>query len=161
MHHPAALLDMHQRTQRQFAALIAHCGTLAAEDWNRPLDGFGYETLRLQIHHAIGGQRYWLGVLYDRMDVDDDDADFPTMDSLDNFRERIAAAVDDYLRAASPEMLNTSRECTTWGDKRRRIVPANVILRTITHFHHHQGQISAMCRLLGKPVPAGLDFPLD
>jgi len=31
-------------------------------------------------------------------------------------------------------------------------------MRTLTHFFHHQGQIAAMCRLLGKPV-SGLDYP--
>jgi uncharacterized damage-inducible protein DinB len=35
-----------------------------------------------------------------------------------------------------------------------------VLLRTITHLYHHIGQVSAMCRLLGKPIP-GSDFPPD
>ncbi|MBK9305322.1 MAG: hypothetical protein IPM94_16040 [bacterium] len=30
----------------------------------------------------------------------------------------------------------------------------------LTHVFHHQGQLTAMCRLLGRPSE-GLDYPLD
>ncbi len=40
------------------------------------------------------------------------------------------------------------------------IFPAHVILRTQTHLFHHMGQITAMCRLLGHPIPPGIDFPV-
>jgi uncharacterized damage-inducible protein DinB len=32
-------------------------------------------------------------------------------------------------------------------------------MRTMTHIYHHQGQVTAMCRLLGRPVN-GLDYPI-
>jgi len=56
--------------------------------------------------------------------------------------------------------LNTPREMTTWGDERVLLVPAHVVLRTQTHVFQHAGQVAAMARLLGRPVPAGLDLPL-
>ena len=40
------------------------------------------------------------------------------------------------------------------------LAPAHVILRTQTHVFHHMGQLAAMCRLLGHPIPQGMDFPL-
>lgn len=160
MHTPSALLDVHARAQRNFAGLIAHCSTLAPGDWDRPLDGFGYETIRLQLHHAIGAQRYWLGVLEGRMDLDGDEADFPTVEAMEAFRARTASAVDAYLARVPEEDLYARRECTVYGGKQRMLVPAHVLLRTITHLYHHIGQVAAMCRLVGKPIP-GFDFPLD
>ena len=49
---------------------------------------------------------------------------------------------------------------TTWGDRKMRLAPARVIVRTQTHVFQHQGQIAAMCRILGRPIPSGLDFPV-
>ncbi|MEE8304044.1 MAG: hypothetical protein V3S24_16600, partial [Candidatus Tectomicrobia bacterium] len=57
--------------------------------------------------------------------------------------------------------LNIRRTMTTWGDKEIEVVPVHVLLRTQTHIFQHQGQVAAMSRLLGRPVPAGLDFPLS
>ena len=39
------------------------------------------------------------------------------------------------------------------------LLPALVFMRPFTHNYHHQGQVAAMCRLLGHPTPP-LDFPL-
>jgi uncharacterized damage-inducible protein DinB len=40
-------------------------------------------------------------------------------------------------------------------------VPALIFVRTTVHIYQHQGQVLAMCRLLGRPGPGNLDFPLD
>jgi len=54
MYTPEALLDLQERTHRNLAALLDHCRELDAEQLNRELPGFGYPTVRLQLHHAIG-----------------------------------------------------------------------------------------------------------
>lgn len=92
--------------------------------------------------------------------VDDDEADHASIDALRAFRERVAGETLAHLRAASDAELNAPRELTTWGGKRVELVPAQVVIRTQTHVFQHQGQVSAMVRLLGHPVPAGLDYPL-
>ena len=140
--------------------MIAHCQELGPEELSRELEGFGYPSVRLQLHHAIGAQKYWIGVLEGRMDVDENDSDYPTVDSLEAYRQEIFGLTGNYLRSASVEELNTPRTLVTWGDKEVELTPAHVVLRTLMHVYHHQGQIAAMCRLFGKPIPAGLDFPL-
>jgi uncharacterized damage-inducible protein DinB len=91
-----------------------------------------------------------------------EDADHPTVEELEEHRRRVAGATDDYLRHASEEELNTPREMWTWPGKMRTLVPARIFMRTLTHIFQHQGQMLAMCRLLGLPGPdGGLDFPLD
>jgi uncharacterized damage-inducible protein DinB len=160
MHTSAALLDLHERTHRNLRALLEHCRTLDADELNRDLPGFGYPTVRLQLHHMIGAEEYWIGVLNGVVEADDNDADFPTIDTLVAWRDRVSAATVAWLRGVDPALLNTAHPHQTWGGRERTLAPAHVVLRTQTHLYHHQGQVTAMCRLLGKPV-GGLDFPLD
>ena len=155
-----ALLDLHERAHRNLRALLDHCRTLDADELNRDLPGFGYPTVRLQLHHMIGAQEYWIGVLNGVVQVDDNDADFPTIDTLAAWRARVFAATESWLRGVDPAALNTARPHRMWGGRERTLAPAHVVLRTQTHLYQHQGQVTAMCRLMGKPI-GGLDFPLD
>ena len=70
-----ALLSVHRRAHRNLADLLAHCRTLPVGEPDRPLEGFGYPSVRLQLHHAIGAEEYWVGVLNGVILVDEDDAD--------------------------------------------------------------------------------------
>lgn len=160
MYTAAALLDLHERAHRNLRALLDHCRTLDADELNRDLPGFGYPTVRLQLHHMIGAEEYWIGVLNGVVEADDNDADFPTIDTLVAWRSRVFAATESWLLAVDPALLNTARPHQTWGGRERTFAPAHVVLRTQTHLYQHQGQVTAMCRLMGKPV-GGLDFPLD
>lgn len=152
------LLDIHERAHRNLAGLITHCGSLDARAIDQELDGFGYPSIRRQLHHAISAERYWIGVLEGRIDADEDDPDYPTLESLEALRVAVFAATERYLRGAGPDELNRPRAMTTWGGRERTLTPAHVVLRTVMHLYHHQGQVLAMCRLLGRPGE-GLDYP--
>lgn len=161
MYSAATLRDMHERTHRSLARLIQHCETVTLEELDRELEGFGYATVHLQLEHMIGAQEYWLHVIrgsYREEEVDG--PGHPTVAAIEEYRRQVADELEEYLEQASPEELNTAREMLTWPDKRRSLVPARVIVRTLTHIYQHQGQVLAMCRLLGRPGPAGLDFPI-
>jgi uncharacterized damage-inducible protein DinB len=160
MHNSESLLDLHERAHLNLTALLAHCHGLSGEELNRELTGFGYPSVRLQLHHGIGAEKYWIGVLEGRIDAEDDDPDYPTVESLEVYRKEVFAATEAYLRASSAEELNTPRPMMTWGNRERVLIPAHVVLRTVTHLYHHQGQIVAMCRLLGKPC-TGVDYPIE
>ncbi len=112
---------------------------LSPEQRDRELPGFGYPSVRLQIHHLIGAEEYWIGVLQGKFEVEDNDAAYPTMAALEEYRAQVAQATDAYLSTASESELNTSREMVTWQGKKRLLVPAHVVLRTLTHIYHHQG----------------------
>ena len=155
-----ALLDLHERAHRSLGELLTHCRGLTADELNRELDGFGYPSVRLQLHHEIGAEKYWIGVLEGRIDADEDAPDYPTIESLEAYRREVFSVTEGYLRAATRQELNTARPMTTWGGGERVLIPSHVFLRTQTHLFHHQGQVVAMCRLLGKPV-AGMDYPID
>jgi uncharacterized damage-inducible protein DinB len=159
LHTPHALRDAHRRAHHCLTALLAHCRDFSPEELRRELAGVGYPTVLGQLHHVIGAERYWLGVLEGRIDADDDSPAYPTVEALEALRARVGAATDAYLQAASVEELNAARPMMTWGQRERVLAPAQVILRILTHIFHHQGQLAAMCRLLGRPV-GGVDYPI-
>jgi uncharacterized damage-inducible protein DinB len=160
MHTGKSLLDIHERAHRNLKGLLDHCHQFSPEELNRTIEGFGYPTVRLQLHHEIGAEKYWVSVLERRMDADENDSDYPTVASLETYRREVGDVTERYLRAVSTEELNSPQTMITWGNRERLLIPAQVILRTQVHYYHHQGQILAMCRLLGKPGGA-LDYPID
>jgi uncharacterized damage-inducible protein DinB len=152
------LLDVHERSHRCLAKLMEHCRALTPEELNREIEGFGYPSIRLQLHHELGAERYWLSVIQGAMILDDDDPAYPTIESLEALRRDVFAATQRYLRGASVIELNTPRTMKTWRGE-RALVPAHIMVRVSVHLFHHQGQILALCRLLGKPGE-GFDYPL-
>ena len=159
MYTTEALADILERSQRSLVKMMGHCAALPQAEFDRELAGFGYPTVRLQLHHVIGAEEYWVGVLQGRVEADMDDAGFPTVAALDTYRERVSAATRSWLAAVSAAELNRARPMLTWGDREQVLVPARVILRTQTHIYQHLGQVVAMCRMLGRPAE-GMDFPL-
>ncbi|MCB9893719.1 MAG: DinB family protein [Planctomycetes bacterium] len=157
---PDGLLDLHQRTHTSLQKLVDHCSGFSADELARELEGFGYPSIRHQLHHVIGAEHYWLGVLRGEILVDEDPADMADIGALRAYRERVVAKTVAYLQTADETELNTRRRVTAWGPREIEVVPAHVILRTQTHIFQHQGQVAAMARLLGRPIPPGLDFPL-
>lgn len=160
MYNSEGLIEFHRRAHQSLIKLMEHCRRFNSEEISRELEGFGYPTLRLQLHHIIGAQKYWIGVLEGRIDVDDNISDYPTIEKLMEYRQEVYSATAQYLRGASPDELNTARPMMTWGNKEKVLIPAQVFMRTLTHIYHHQGQVAAMCRILGKPIEPGMDYPI-
>jgi uncharacterized damage-inducible protein DinB len=160
MNGPESLVEFHRRCHQSFSRLLDHGESLTEEELHRKLEGFGYPTVQLQIHHVIAAERYWLGVLQGRIDVDEDEDQYPDISRLKRFREETAGECERYLRGSSSAELSEPRELITWGGQRKVLVPAHVMIRTQVHIFHHQGQILAMCRLLGKPAN-GFDYPME
>lgn len=160
MFNAEGLLEFCRRAHHSFEKLIEHCQCLNDDEFNRKFEGFGYPTIKLQLHHAIGARKYWIGVLQGRMDVDDDPDDLFSIDDMIAYHKSVLQTTEKYLHSASPEELNTARPMTTWGNIEKSLIPAHVVIRTLTHLYHHQGQVAAMCRLMNKPVAPGMDYPI-
>ena len=156
----AILSEFHKRAHTSFAMMLKHCRELTDDELNRQIDGFGVSTVRLQFHHQIGAERYWISVLKGRMDVEDDSDRYLTIDAMNEFRLKVFTTTEEYLNTASEDELITPRKMMTWGNKERILVPTHVFMRTLTHIYHHHGQIAAMCRIMGKPIPLGMDYPV-
>ena len=86
----------------------------------------------------------------------------PDLAAVEKFREETAAITRAYLEAATEAELNTVREMVSDPGQTRQLRPADVIMRVVTHIFHHQGQVLAMCRSVGKPNDThDLDYPVD
>jgi uncharacterized damage-inducible protein DinB len=153
------LLDIHERAHRNLKGYLSHARTLDPAAIDRKMLEFNGASVRLQLHHAVGAEKYWIGVLQGRVDADEDAHLYPTIESLEEYREVTFAATQEYLRNAPAEELNIPRSMISWHGEEQMLYPAHVVMRTITHIYHHQGQIAAMFRLLGSPSP-GFDYPI-
>jgi len=157
------LLEVHERTHRNLESYLAHARTLDPGVIDREMPEFNGASVRLQLHHVIGTEKYWIGVLHGRIDADEDAHLYPTIESLEAYREATSAATEEYLRSASVEELNTARPMTTWRGEELMLYPGHVVMRTITHIYHHQGQVASMFRILGSPIPRtpeDFDYPI-
>jgi uncharacterized damage-inducible protein DinB len=158
MYSREALLDMHERGHRSLAKVLGHCAQFSADEIDRVLPCFDQYTMRLRLHHIIGAEQYWIGVLNGILQDESAD-DYSSIAALQEYRYRIAGITDEYLRSVSPEELNTRRTMIVWGGAQHELMPALIVVRTVTHIYHHLGQVLVMCRMLGRPAE-GMDFPL-
>ena len=142
--------------------LISFCGTLTAEELNRPLPGFGFPTVLRQLAHTIGAEVYWQTVVTRGYSEEARMPALPDVAAIEAFREQTASVTRSYLEGASEAELNTPRVMISDPGQTRLLRPADVIMRVVTHIFNHQGQVLAMCRGMGKPNDAiDLDYPVD
>ena len=156
---PESLLEIHKRAHKSFEVLVLHCLNFSESEINKEFNEYGYSTIRLQLHHIIGAEMYWMGVLKGNINVEDDSPNYPTIDSLEKYRAKTFSVTQDYLLNMSQQELNTPKMLKTWGGNEYNLTPAIVVIRPIVHIFHHAGQISIMCKILKKPAP-GFDFPI-
>jgi len=157
-----SLLDIHGRAHESLRRLIAFCGTLTSEELNQPLSGFGFPTVLRQLEHTIGAEVYWQTVVIQGYSEEVAMPALPDLAAIEAFREQTAARTRAYLDDATGAELNTPRLMISDPGQTRRLRPADVILRVVTHIFNHQGQVLAMCRRIGKPNERiDMDYPVD
>lgn len=162
MYNAELLLDIHARAHESLRRLIEFCGSLTGDELNRPLPGFGFPTILGQLEHTIGAEVYWQTVVTRGYTEEAMTPALRDVADVEAFRQETASVTRSYIARASQAELNSPREMIRDPGQTRRLRPADVILRVVTHIYNHQGQILAMCRTLGKPNRRfDLDYPLD
>lgn len=160
-----SFLVFHARTHAGLTRYLGHCRALTDNQFTQELDGFGIPSLQQQFNHVIGAENYWITVIrveYRHEDyVPSSEREHPTIDSLVAWQEEVASRTRELIGRANDEWLTTPAPFMAWPGEERMLQPQHVLMRVITHNFQHRGQIAAMCRLQGHPVPQGLDFPLD
>ncbi len=163
MYNAETLVDIHARAHASLRGLIAFCGNLTSDELRRPLSGFGFPTVMVQLVHTIDAEVYWQTVLTRGYTEEAVTPETPDLAAIEAFREQTASVTRAYLEAANAAELNTRREMISDPGQTRVYRPADVILRVVTHIFHHQGQILAMCRSQGKPLndTYDIDYSLE
>jgi uncharacterized damage-inducible protein DinB len=144
---------LHAWTHERLVLLIEHANTLSAQDFARPLDGFGQPSVRDQLMHMLGAEERWVLRLQNLPLRAWASADFPTAAPLEPARERVAHQTLAYLERLPNAQLNT-----TLAERPREWIgelqsPGFILHHVLTHAFHHKGQVVAMCRILGHPAP--------
>jgi uncharacterized damage-inducible protein DinB len=162
MYNAETLLDIHARAHESLRRLIVFCGELTDDELRRPLDGFGFPTILRQLEHTIGAEVYWQTVVIRGYTEEASPPDLPDLAAIEAFRQETESVTRSYLQKATEADVNARREMISDPGQTRRLRPADVILRVVTHIFNHQGQVLAMCRALGKPNERhDLDYPVD
>jgi uncharacterized damage-inducible protein DinB len=162
MYDAEGLMDIHARAHESLRRLISYCGTLTTDELHRQLPGFGFPTVLRQLVHTIGAEVYWQTVVTRGYSEEATLPDLPDLAAVEAFREQTACATRSYLERATAAELNTPRQMISDPGQTRRLRPADVIMRVVTHIFNHQGQVLAMCRSIGKPNDRyDLDYPVD
>jgi uncharacterized damage-inducible protein DinB len=162
MYDGLTLLDIHSRAHESLRRLIVFCRNLSDSELRRPLTGFGHPTVWRQLEHTIGAEVYWQTVVTTGYSEEARLPEMRDLDAVEAFRAETASRTRGYLERASGSELNTPRVMISDPGQTRRLRPADVILRIVTHIFNHQGQVLAMCRTLGKPSDRfDLDYPVD
>lgn len=160
MNTKAALLDIHTRTHQSLQKFLGHLEGFSEDELKREFEGFGVGCILAQLDHIIGAEEYWLWVAAEKELPPYEDTPPLPFAELQAKAKSVAQSTRDYIESTSVAELNARRERTVFLGNRVALIPAQIVMRTQTHLFQHFGQISAICRLLGKPIPDGFDFPL-
>src|SRR6476619_5025014 len=109
MYDGESLLDIHGRAHESLRRLIAFCRVLIAEELQRPLPGFGFPTVLVQLEHTIGAEVYWQTVVIQGYSEEVTMPALPDLAAIEAFREQTASRTRAYLDDATGAELNTPR----------------------------------------------------
>jgi len=149
----AGLKMLHAATHSSLDVLLAHLATMPADLLLAELAGFARPNIRDQMFHSIACEIFWMHGLQSLPLPQLSAADYPTVESLAEFKRRAMVETIAYLDRLSPDELNRDlpRVPERWLGPPRS--PAFILHHVLTHAYHHKGQVVAMCRLLGHPAP--------
>ncbi|WP_234400679.1 DinB family protein [Virgibacillus senegalensis] len=143
--------------------LFSFCEQLAAEDYTREVDGFGWASIRTLHAHVADCYQSWLahfGLKKKReklnpekiSDVADMRKQFLKMDQL----------VLEFLNYYQADYLQKISGTVPWQEEQEQLSALWLFTHTVTHEFHHKGQIVSMARQFGYiPVDTDLLTPSD
>ena len=143
---------LHGWTHACIGVVLDHLSTIPPEDYARQVTGFGFATLREQVIHAFNCEGFWVHTLEGSRYVDGRPAEYPAVADARRLQQSVSERTHAYLSRLTDEQLNSNTELRfPDGDVAVR-TPALVLHHMLTHAFHHEGQMVAMCRLLGYPA---------
>jgi uncharacterized damage-inducible protein DinB len=146
------LLKLRGWAQTSYLTLLDHVATMPWELLLKPLDGFGFPTLRGQLEHISGAEAFWVHVLLGKPWEHWPFDEVPSMEELRRSFDVSYELMRDCISSLGDAELAVPREMAFPGGGTGRFSPALVVHHVVTHSFHHKGQVVAMCRLLGYPA---------
>lgn len=146
---------LHTWTHERLDTVFEHAGRLTASQLLQQIPGFGQVCVRDQLAHILAAESGWIRRLQElTSEIGELKTEaFPDLPSLMVAKKNVALATNSYLQTLNETQLNTTLESIPedWVGPPRS--PAFILQHICTHAFHHKGQIAAMCRILGHPLP--------
>ncbi|MCL6627313.1 MAG: DinB family protein [Alicyclobacillus shizuokensis] len=150
--------ELYAWVQESRRVLFNSCHSLRDGEFSRPVDGFGWGSIRSTLVHVADCYRAWLGAFalgslahpfasdeeLDSMDVGDVASRFAGVDDV----------VVEFLDEFDADALRPIRRTIPWrAPAVLEVSPQQLFMHTITHEFHHKGQIVSMMRQMGHVPP--------
>ncbi|WP_255294772.1 DinB family protein [Bacillus sp. AFS041924] len=140
-------------------SLLNFCSELKKEDFNRKLDGFGFQSVREALLHIAECYIAWIGsfILLKTKNPITPKENIINF-SLDDIKLRFEQAdlfVNELLDMTADDLNRPIVKKIPWRDSSDEIAitPMKLLIHAITHEYHHKGQIVAMARQMGYIPP--------
>lgn len=147
-----AIRLLHEWAHGSLDVLLSHAAQLPAEDFTRPLAGFGQPSVRDQLVHIAFVEEAWIkalqGIRYEPWRPEEFQSLAVIVAATNDVRHTTAAYIE---RLSESELNAPVQPGEQWAGPPRS--PAFIIQHIVTHAFHHKGQVVAMCRILGHPAP--------
>ena len=145
------VVALHAWTHERLDTVFEHAGVLTASQFTQEIPGFGQPSVRDQLAHILATELGWIHRLQGLNSAEQ--RKFSDLPSLAAAKREVASATQAYLQTLTEDQLNATLERTPadWVGPVRS--PAFILQHICTHAFHHKGQIAAMCRILGHPLP--------
>lgn len=146
------LRAFHRWTHESLHLVFEHAAALPPGTITEKIPGFGRNTVRDQLVHILSTEANWIAGIQNQSLPKLTASDYATVASLLVGRRRVSDATLRYIDLLSETELNTTLTelPKEWMGPPRS--PAFIILHVLTHAFHHKGQVTAMFRLLGRPI---------
>ena len=149
--------DWVRRTREQ---LFTFLETVPSEVYTLERADFAYGSLRNIHAHIAFGYLLWVGVMgleYPRPALDRPASDFPDVAAMRGRFQQVNAILEEaFAKFNDPDAMFTRQ----YRDDTLQLTQRWVIFRPITHEFHHKGQLLALARVLGHPLPPELGAEL-
>lgn len=144
--------EFHAATHKRLAFVIELLAKMPPTVLTTRLQGFGKATVAMQLNHVLYTESAWVLALQNRFDSGWKHDEF-RLAVLGDLRREVADRTVVYFDSLTEEALHSHLEVypAYWVGPER--TPSFILHHVITHAFHHKGQIAAMCRILGHPLP--------
>lgn len=146
--------------RRSREVLFGYCASLPPEIYTQERPDFAFGSIRNLHVHVADCYLWWLGsVGMGHPETDLKGADFPNVSTARAAFEGVDRLVEEAL-----DSFNRLDEVYVWTHPRKgwkaSVSQRWLLMHPITHEFHHKGQITALGRVLGHPVPGSYDTDL-
>ena len=150
---------MYHWVKRTRALLLDFLETLPNHVYIQEHPDFAYGSLRNIQAHVIGCYSFWVGEIGLQLENDrtalNSTPDVKTMRS--KFLEMDIILESAFIKFTDPDLIF---EITRPNRDTLMVSQRWLIMHPITHEFHHKGQLLALARVLGHPIPSHMDADL-